>query len=151
MKYFFCAVFEWKGNEYAVKFPDFPDLYTHGETLEDAFEMAQEVLEGYLVLLELQEKEIPSPTPVQELNARIKRSENVNLFVVKANTKVAKARNKQNYDRKSVTVEHYLEELIDIFQIVERANNMGIMFFDRISLKMDLTELGRSRPSSIGG
>lgn len=36
------------------------------------------------------------------------------------------------------------EELIDIFQIVERANNMGIMFFDRISLKMDLTELGRS-------
>ncbi len=39
------------------------------------------------------------------------------------------------------------EELIDIFQIVERANNMGIMFFDRISL----TELGRSRPSSIGG
>ncbi|HAR0879964.1 TPA: type II toxin-antitoxin system HicB family antitoxin, partial [Enterococcus faecium] len=91
--------------------PDFPDLYTHGETLEDAFEMAQEVLEGYLVLLELQEKEIPSPTPVQELNARIKRSENVNLFVVKANTKVAKARNKQNYDRKSVTVEHYLNVL----------------------------------------
>ena len=43
------------------------------------------------------------------------------------------------------------EELKDIFQIVERANNMGIMFFDRISLKMDLTELGRSRPSSIGG
>lgn len=43
------------------------------------------------------------------------------------------------------------EELIDIFQIVERANNMGIMFFDRISLKMDLTELGRSCPSSIGG
>lgn len=112
MKYFFCAVFEWKGNEYAVKFPDFPDLYTHGETLEDAFEMAQEVLEGYLVLLELQEKEIPSPTPVQELNARIKRSENVNLFVVKANTKVAKARNKQNYDRKSVTVEHYLSKNI---------------------------------------
>ena len=111
MKYFFCAVFEWKGNEYAVKFPDFPDLYTHGETLEDAFEMAHEVLEGYLVLLELQEKEIPSPTPVQELNARIKRSENVNLFVVKANTKVAKARNKQNYDRKSVTVEHYLNVL----------------------------------------
>ncbi|BDP65504.1 hypothetical protein EfmAA94_32840 (plasmid) [Enterococcus faecium] len=31
------------------------------------------------------------------------------------------------------------EELIDIFQIVERANNMGIMFFDRISLKMDLS------------
>lgn len=31
------------------------------------------------------------------------------------------------------------EELIDMFQIVERANNMGIMFFDRISLKMDLS------------
>lgn len=111
MKYFFCAVFEWKGNEYAVNFPDFPELVTHGETLEDAFEMAQEVLEGYLVLLELQEKEIPSPTPVRELNAKIERTEDVNLFVVKANTKIAKARNKQNYDRKSVTVEHYLNVL----------------------------------------
>lgn len=111
MNYFFCAVFEWNGIEYTVQFPDFPDLYTHGETIEDAFEMAQEVLEGYLVLLELQEKEIPIPMPIRELNAKIKRSEDVNLFIIKANTKIAKARNKQNYDRKSVTVEHYLNVL----------------------------------------
>ncbi|HHA5789729.1 TPA: hypothetical protein ACOBID_001770 [Enterococcus faecium] len=30
------------------------------------------------------------------------------------------------------------EELLDMFQIAERADNMGIMFLDRISLKMDL-------------
>ncbi|MEJ4946674.1 hypothetical protein SKA80_14825, partial [Enterococcus faecium] len=44
------------------------------------------------------------------------------------------------------------EELIDMFQIVERANNMGIMFFDRISLKMDLSvahqEFNRIRQKS---
>ena len=62
---------------------DFPDLYTHGETLEDAFEMALEVLEGYLVLLG-STKKIPSPPPVQKLNARIKRSENVNFICRKS-------------------------------------------------------------------
>lgn len=30
------------------------------------------------------------------------------------------------------------EELLDMFQIAERADNMGIMFLDRISLKMGL-------------
>lgn len=111
MKFLFFGVFNWTGEEYQVTFPDFPALYTHGETLEDAIEMAREVLEGFLLLLEERQEEIPSPTPIQDLNNQIKLIENSNIFPIQANTRVARARNKKKYDRKTVTIEHHVNVL----------------------------------------
>ena len=50
-KYFYPALFSKEGNKYNVKFIDFEDIFTFGDSLEDAYYMAQDAL--YAMLPEL--------------------------------------------------------------------------------------------------
>lgn len=61
-KYIFPAVFEKDGDFYCVYFPDIPGCNTQGEGLQEAMEMAEDVL--CLMLYDYEEKnqEIPKPS-----------------------------------------------------------------------------------------
>lgn len=52
MKYVYPAVFTREGDGYLVEFPDVEDCFTSGSTLNEALEMAQDVLNLMLMTME---------------------------------------------------------------------------------------------------
>lgn len=73
-KYVFPAVFTQEGELYTVNFPDIPDCFTQGEGLNDALEMANDVLCLTLYHMEEKEKTIPSPSNPRNIQLEDKNS-----------------------------------------------------------------------------
>lgn len=67
-KYAYPAIFtkEAEGG-YSVRFPDLESCYTQGDTIEEALEMAEDVLNLTLYGLEEDGKEIPAPSDIRSL------------------------------------------------------------------------------------
>ena len=66
VKYIFPAIFTLDKNDpvypngvYLVNFPDLEGTYTDGETLEEAYDMAEDVLALTLLCMKEQNKDIP--------------------------------------------------------------------------------------------
>ena len=70
MKYEFPAVITYDKNEnvYYVNFPDFTNIFTDGETLTEALENGQDVLNLMLLNSELEGIKIPVPSKLNEVN-----------------------------------------------------------------------------------
>lgn len=68
MNYIYPAIFYPEGNEvYSVVFPDLNNLSTYGDSLADAFSMAQEACGQYL-FTSLRDGEIlPKPSPIDKV------------------------------------------------------------------------------------
>ena len=66
-KYIYPAVFTPEDGGYVVNFPEFESCYTEGDTLEEAMEMADDVLCLPLYDMEETGKEIPAPSSVKEI------------------------------------------------------------------------------------
>lgn len=66
-RYLYPAVFTEESAGYSVNFPDVESCYTSGETLEEAVEMAQDVLCLTLYSLEQDGKEIPAASAVNDV------------------------------------------------------------------------------------
>jgi predicted RNase H-like HicB family nuclease len=64
-KYAYPAIFTKESNGYSVIFPDLESCYTDGNTLPEAIENAQDVLNLVLYKLEESEGYIASPSPVK--------------------------------------------------------------------------------------
>lgn len=67
MKYIYPAVFTKDGDFYIVKFPDIEGCYTQGETLSEAFEMAEDALCLMLYDYEEEGKKIPEPSDIKKI------------------------------------------------------------------------------------
>lgn len=65
-KYIYPAIFAKEGAFYTVRFPDLESCYTQGESLQDAYEMASDVL--CLTLYNLEEEKANIP-PASETSA----------------------------------------------------------------------------------
>ncbi|MBC2371443.1 HicB family protein [Listeria booriae] len=65
------ATLEQDGDYILVRFPDIPEAMTQGQTLEEAFDMAEEVLG---LCLEDQ-KHFPEPSPVQDIRKKFPNKE----------------------------------------------------------------------------
>lgn len=59
---FYLAVFHEENNEYWVSFPDFPECFSQGETIEDTFLHAQEALEMCIEERISNNEKLPKPT-----------------------------------------------------------------------------------------
>ncbi|MGJ3523561.1 type II toxin-antitoxin system HicB family antitoxin [Nitratidesulfovibrio sp. D1] len=71
--YFYVAQFlpaEEREGAYAVTFPDLPGCITQGESLEDAFRMAQEALECHLLGMHEDNDPLPVPSSLKEARAK---------------------------------------------------------------------------------
>jgi predicted RNase H-like HicB family nuclease len=65
-KYVFPAVFTQEENGYSVKFPDVQGCYTDADTLPEALERAEDVLQ--MMLADAEENGmIPTPTPIKNI------------------------------------------------------------------------------------
>lgn len=63
-KYIYPALFTPEDGGYTVRFPDLEGCYTEGDTLEEAYDMARDVLCHKLYHLELDALPIPAPSAV---------------------------------------------------------------------------------------
>ena len=68
MNYIYPAVFYPEDDgRFSVIFPDLNDLATYGESLADAFAMAQEVCGQYLFTSLRDGEALPTPTPIESI------------------------------------------------------------------------------------
>ena len=69
-KYVYAAIFTPEENGYySVNFPDFESCYTSGESLQNAMEMARDVLCLTLYDMEERQAKIPNPTDIRNIKA----------------------------------------------------------------------------------
>ena len=80
MKYVYPAIFTEDESKIAVEFPDIPECVTFGDDMNDALDMAKDVLEMILVEYEDDKKDIPLPSKISDLKTDGK------IFLIKADT-----------------------------------------------------------------
>lgn len=93
-KYIYPAIFAQDGEFYTVRFPDLESCYTQGDDLQDAYEMASDVLCLTLYGLEEKKADIPPASSV----AAVKTSEGEFVSLVACDT----LEYRQYYDNKAV-------------------------------------------------
>ena len=72
IRVFYLAIFHEENNEYWVSFPDFPECFSQGTTLEDSFKHAQEALELCIEERLSNKEKLPTPTLVYDKNGNDK-------------------------------------------------------------------------------
>lgn len=73
-------------GSYIVSFPDLENVFTDGETFEEAQVNAKDVLETMLVEMELDGDSIPKPTSKKRLTLRGKVPKGASLILVEVDT-----------------------------------------------------------------
>lgn len=69
MKLYYPAVFIEHEDGYTVEFPDLPGCITQGDSLEEAFEMAEDAACGWILTSIEDGDELPKPTPIHQMTA----------------------------------------------------------------------------------
>lgn len=107
MKYVYPAVFtlEEEGG-YSVAFPDVEGCYSQGDNLAEAMFMAEDALALMLYGLEEDGKEVPTPTPLNDVKA----SENNVVTLVKADTLEYRKMYNSKAVKKTLTIPGWLNE-----------------------------------------
>lgn len=93
-KYIYPAIFTKEEKFYTVRFPDLEGCYTQGKTLQEAYEMAEDVMCLMLYDMEEDKADIPAATETQSVKA----GENEFVSLVSCDT----IEYRQFYDSKAV-------------------------------------------------
>lgn len=64
---FYPAVFHKEDDGFWISFPDFPECFTEGDDMQQAYEMAVDALGLAIVNRKEEKEEVPVPTDVSEL------------------------------------------------------------------------------------
>ena len=129
MKYVYPAVFANDPEGVIVTFPDLEDAFTDGNTMEEAFENAEDVLNLVLWNREEGKRDIPAPTPA----AKIPVPPNATLAMVKADTLAYRKLHDKKTVRRSVILPNWLDTIarernINCSQLLQNAirNECGL-------------------------
>ncbi len=114
MKYIFPAVFtldttdeNYPNGVYLVNFPDLEGCYTDGETIEEAYKMAEDVLNLTLWDMEEDKKEIPKPSNPKEFKC----DDNSFVSLVTADTLEYRKKYDKEAVRKNLSIPKWLNNL----------------------------------------
>ena len=66
---FYTAVLHKEDNGFWISFPDFPECFTEGDDMQQAYEMAVDALGLAIISRNKENEEIPNPTDVNEVKA----------------------------------------------------------------------------------
>lgn len=89
-----AVITKFDNNDYNVRFPDFEEITTYGETLEEAYLMAEDALKLVLFDLYQEDKDIPVCTELE----RIIVEKNQTIAMIKVNLQ----QTIREYDNKAV-------------------------------------------------
>ena len=80
-KYVYPAIFTPEDNgQYSIRFPDIKNCFTGADSLPEAMDMANDVLCLMLYDMELAKKEVPSASPVADIQLQTEDGEFVTLI-----------------------------------------------------------------------
>ncbi|UXR69477.1 type II toxin-antitoxin system HicB family antitoxin [Staphylococcus sp. IVB6246] len=124
MTYHFYAVLQKEGTAYNIYFPDLPGIFTYANNIEDALDMAQDALEGHLLVMEDDHDTIPKPSDFQTLSVQCQSHEQLQL--IPAHTHIVRLREANKTVNKMVSLPQYLVKLgkeknINFSQTLQRA------------------------------
>lgn len=106
-KYHYPAIFEVDENEMInISFPDLIGCHTFAETLEEAFENAEDVLTLFLVDLEDEKKEIPAPHSKGVEGERT-------VYVISADTKEYRIKHDNRAVKKTVSLPAWMFKMAE--------------------------------------
>lgn len=80
--YKYYGLFEKDSDGISVSFPDLAGCLTCGDTMQEALEMAEDALGGYLLVSELEKDVIPPASPAKAIDV----PEGASLILVEVNT-----------------------------------------------------------------
>ena len=130
MLYIYPATYEHEENgTISVYFPDIDNCFTYGETLEECVSNAKECLELFVESMLEDGRELPKPTPYNEITE--------NKFLVIADVENMKKQNKAV--NKTVTLPYWLKVAAE----KERINFSGVL---QEALKERLVNSEYNRP-----
>ncbi|XOQ35934.1 MAG: HicB-like domain-containing protein [Lactococcus sp.] len=107
MKIQYFATLYHDGDYIGVKFSDIEGLVTFGTDYQDAVKMAQEALEGWLLVAEDFKDEIPTPSLPDAID--LKKSES--LVMLQVDTQLIRDREDNKLVKKTLTIPNYLNIL----------------------------------------
>ena len=107
--YLYYAIFSYEDGAYNVSFPDLYGAFTFGDTMSDALHMAKDLLEGWLVVAEDEEDEIPVPSEPKD----IKIEDGELLIPIEANLAIARAKFENKLIKKTLTIPKYINMMAE--------------------------------------
>ena len=107
MKYIYPAIFTEEEDGILVDFPDLPNCYTDGATIEEAFENAEDALSLALWHLEVEHAAIPAPSVPAALHV----PSGASVALVRADTLPVRQINDTRTVRKNVTLPGWMDTL----------------------------------------
>ena len=106
-KLFYPAVFHCaEEGGFWISFPDFPEGFTQGETMQEAYEMAVEVLGLCISDLEKTSKALPTPTLPHKLEVE----EDGIIVIVEFDMDAYKRKHNSKAVKKTLTIPEWLNE-----------------------------------------
>ncbi|WP_099203965.1 type II toxin-antitoxin system HicB family antitoxin [Scatolibacter rhodanostii] len=108
-KYIYPAVFTKENKLYFVQFPDFESCYTQGESLQDAFDMAEDVLALTLYEMEEARTEIPNSSEIKT----VKTEENEFVSLVSCDTIAYRKLYDNKAVKKTLTIPSWLNAMAE--------------------------------------
>ena len=130
-EYIFPGYFTKHGNDdFEVSFYDFDYIVTCGETLEEAFSMAEDALKLALFDLYSDSKDIPEPTTLSNVNL----TDNKIPFIVKVNLKEVIKQYDNKAIKKTLTIPSWLNteaerNNINFSQVLQEALKQKLNLF----------------------
>lgn len=120
-KVFYPAVFTKEGDGYWVKFPDLPGCFTEGDTLSEAYEMAQEAM-GLWLETETNEFDYPEASDI----CNVKTNENEQIVLVEFDPVEYLKRTNSKAIKKTLTIPEWLntlaeEQNVNFSQVLQNA------------------------------
>ncbi len=113
------AIFYQEDSSISVVFPDLNHLATCGDDMQEAMEMAVDCLAGYLFSEKLEGNDIPSPTPINQLD-----------IYCEDDTEIEKAvprfANMVSVDVEAYAAQHFNKAVKKTVTIPEWLNNMAL-------------------------
>lgn len=110
MKLHYPAIFCSDEKGYTVKFPDMSGCITHGATLEEAFELAENAALAWLQAAINDGKTLPKPSEIKSITVN-DRFTFVNYISLDIDSHLAK--NNHKYIKKTVTIPSWLNALAE--------------------------------------
>lgn len=86
MKLYYPAIFIINEYGYTIEFPDLPGCVTQGDTIEEAFEMAEDAASGWILTSIEDNEEVPPPSPAGSIDSSLGCVVYIQLDIDMANT-----------------------------------------------------------------
>ena len=108
MKLLYPAIFIPYEEGFTVEFPDLPGCITQGDSLEEAFEMAEDVACGWILTSVEEGEEIPKPSQISNYY-----SDNVIVNYIKLDIGKYAKKNSVKSVKKTLTIPEWLNVLAE--------------------------------------